>query len=88
MRQTISTPEQLGLILQSARRKRKLTQKDLALFLDQSQASVSRIETTPQTMTLQQLLTLCHRLGLELVVRERATAGPPVAPGADNTEAW
>lgn len=88
MRQTISTPEQLGLILQSARRKRKLTQKDLALVLDQSQASVSRIETTPQTMTLQQLLTLCHRLGLELVVRERAAAGPAGAPGADNTEAW
>lgn len=76
MQQLISTPEQLGLILQAARRQQGLTQKDLALLLGQSQASVSRIEGGPQGMTLQQLLTLCKRLGLELVVRERGTTAP------------
>lgn len=85
MQQIISTPEQLGRILQAARRQQRLTQQDLASLLGQSQASVSRIEGSPQGITLQQLLTLCKRLGLELVVRERGTAdraSPPVSgPG-------
>lgn len=48
MKQTITTPEQLSLILQSARKRRGLTQSDLASSLDLSQASLSRPELNTQ----------------------------------------
>ncbi len=88
MQQIISTPEQLGRILQAARRQQGLTQSELALLLGQSQASVSRIEGSPQGMTLQQLLTLCKRLGLELVVRERGAASSASSPATGPAQGW
>lgn len=88
MQQIISTPEQLGLILQAARKQQGVTQQDLALLLGQSQASVSRIEGNPQGMTVRQLLALCKRLGLELVVRERGTAGHGAVLAAEPRRDW
>lgn len=88
MKQTITTPEQLSLILQSARKRHGLTQSEMAGFLDLSQASLSRLELNTQNMKVTQLLALCKRLGLELVIRERATARPGVEPSASNSADW
>ena len=74
MKQTITTPAQLSLIIQSARKRCGLTQSDMAGVLALSQASLSRLELNTQNMKVTQLLTLCKRLGLKLVIRDRATA--------------
>lgn len=88
MKQTITTPEQLSLILQSARKRRGLTQADMAGLLDLSQASLSRLELNTQNMKVTQLLALCKRLGLELVVRDRAAAGTGSAPVSGDKVDW
>ena len=88
MKQTITTPEQLSLILQSARKRRGLTQSDLAGFLDLSQASLSRLELNTQNMKVTQLLTLCQRLGLELVILDRAPVKLSVEPSSSDTADW
>jgi HTH-type transcriptional regulator / antitoxin HipB len=88
MKQTITTPEQLSLILQSARKQRGLTQSDLAGFLDLSQASLSRLELNTQNMKVTQLLMLCKRLGLELVIQDRATDKPGVEPSTGDKVDW
>lgn len=88
MKQTITTPEQLSLILQSARKRRGLTQSDLAGVLDLSQASLSRLELNTQNMKVTQLLTLCQRLGLELVMLDRAPAKLSVEPSSSDQADW
>jgi HTH-type transcriptional regulator/antitoxin HipB len=88
MKQTITTPEQLSLMLQSARKRRGLTQADAAGFLGLSQASLSRLEINTQTMKVEQLLTLCKRLGLELIVQERAIASSSAALASTNKADW
>ncbi len=88
MKQTITTPEQLSLILQSARKRHGLTQSDMAGFLDLSQASLSRLELNTQNMKVTQLLALCKRLGLELVIRDRATAKLSVEPSSSDKVDW
>lgn len=88
MKQIITTPEQLSLILQSARKRHGLTQSDTAGFLGLSQASLSRLELNTQNMKVTQLLTLCKRLGLELVIRDRATARPSGQPSASDKLDW
>ena len=88
MKQTINTPEQLSLILQSARKRRGLTQSDLAGSLDLSQASLSRLELNTQNMKVTQLLALCKRLGLELILRDRATAQPGGQPSSGDKADW
>ena len=88
MKQTITTPEQLSLILQSARKQHGLTQADMAGALGLSQASLSRLELNTQNMKVTQLLTLCKRLGLELVIRDRPTARLDVAPSASDNAGW
>jgi HTH-type transcriptional regulator / antitoxin HipB len=86
MNQTLNAAEQLSSILQSARKRSGLTQSELAELLDLSQASMSRLELNTQGMKVSQLLTLCKRLGLELVIRDRV-ATHSGASSAQN-ESW
>jgi HTH-type transcriptional regulator / antitoxin HipB len=88
MKQTITTPEQLSLIIQSARKGRGLTQSDMAGALDLSQASLSRLELNTQNMKVTQLLTLCKRLGLELVVQDRTQATRNALPSSGDKADW
>lgn len=88
MKQTITTTEQLSLILQSARKRCGLTQSEMAGFLGLSQASLSRLELNTQNMKVAQLLTLCRRLGLALVIQDQATAKPGVGPSSSDNEDW
>ena len=88
MKQTITTPEQLSLIVQSARKRHGLTQASMAGGLVLSQASQSRLELNTQNMKVAQLLTLCKRLGLELVIRDRTTADPSALTWSSDKVDW
>ena len=67
------TATQLGQMLLSARKAKKLTQADLAVQVGVSQARISQMETQPETITAQQLLLLTSVLDLELSLGPRAT---------------
>lgn len=71
MKQILSSPTQIGLLLQSARKHRGLTQSATAARLGLTQSRLSKIELDPASMTVTQLLGLCALLGLELTLSER-----------------
>ncbi len=77
MKQILSSPTQAGLLLQSARKHRGLTQSAAAARLGLSQSRLSKLELDPASMTLGQLLGLCALLGLELTLAEKKSAASP-----------
>lgn len=74
----IRTLPQLGMLLKSARRDRKLSQTRLAHRVGIGQSRVSELESDPSAMTLKQLMAWCSELGLELSVGERKLITPAV----------
>lgn len=80
MKQLLTTPSQLGQVLQSARRAAKLSQTDLAARLDVSQSRISHMELNPGSISAYQLLALMSVLGLELVVQDKRAAGAEASP--------
>lgn len=68
------TARQLGQLLLSARKEKRLTQADLAARMGLSQARISQIELNPESITAQQLLTATAILGLELTLGLRQAA--------------
>lgn len=74
MKHILHTPEQIGLLLQSARKHRGYTQAVLARRLGTSQSRLSKMEQDPQSLSVGQLLALCTQLGLELSMRDKDSA--------------
>ena len=74
MQQILSISDQLAPLLQAARKSAGLAQTELARRLDLSQSRMSAIELHPASMRLDQLLSICATLHLELVVQ---TKGAP-----------
>ena len=68
----IVTAAQVGLLLQSARKSRGMTQGQLAARVGISQNRLSELERAPGTFSLDQLLALCGQLGLQLTLDSRA----------------
>lgn len=84
--QPIVTPSQLGLLLQSARKSRKLSQAQLAMRLGLSQNRLSELERNAGALSVAQLLALCGQLGLQLSVQGRGEPDPAARatpPGAE-----
>jgi len=81
--QTLRTPAQLGLLLQSARKARGMTQADLAARVRLSQSRISQLEKDPAELSAERLLAWCSTLGLELRVARRGETTPE-----QNTTAW
>ncbi|WP_454765969.1 helix-turn-helix domain-containing protein [Cupriavidus campinensis] len=71
LRVMISTTEQLGQVLQGARKVAGLTQAEAAARLDVSQSRISHMELNPETISAGQLLTLLGAYDLDLVVQDR-----------------
>lgn len=69
--QSLRTSSQLGQLLRSARKAGKVTQSQLALRMGVSQSRVSQLELQPGDMTVDQLLSACAALGLELQLGQR-----------------
>jgi HTH-type transcriptional regulator/antitoxin HipB len=70
----ITTPAQLGEIIRGRRKARKLSQGELAEKLNVSQSRFSSLESNPAGITLERLLSLATILGLEILVRDNASA--------------
>ncbi|WER48409.1 helix-turn-helix transcriptional regulator [Cupriavidus sp. WKF15] len=81
MMQVLSTPSQLGQVLRSARRAKKLTQGQAATRLGLSQSRLSALELEPEAISAEQLLALVSLYGLELLIQSK---GP--APTSEETE--
>lgn len=73
--QVIQAPSQLGVLLRGARRKRGMSQQELALKAGgTSQNRLSELELQPGRFTVERLLLILAALDLELVVRPRGTS--------------
>ena len=73
--QVIQAPSQLGVLLRGARRKRGMSQQELALKAGgTSQNRLSELELQPGRFTVERLLLILAALDLELVVRSRETS--------------
>lgn len=84
--QPVITPAQLGLLLQSVRKSRGLSQAQLARRLDMSQNRLSELERNAGTLSVDQLLAIFGQLGLQLSVQLRSASDPAAvaeAPPAD-----
>jgi len=74
--QLLITTPQLGQLLLSARKRRKLTQTAVAQRLGLSQNRISHLEQHPDEISVKQLLSWCSVIGLELRLGERTESGP------------
>ncbi|MCR2747297.1 helix-turn-helix domain-containing protein [Limnobacter parvus] len=71
--QVLVTSSQLGHILQTSRKAKRMSQSALASKLVLSQSRVSHLELHPEELSLNQLMNWCAVLGLELLVGVRGT---------------
>lgn len=76
MQPPLLTTTQLGQLILSARKAKKLSQLELAARMGLSQGRISQFELRPETITAQQLLLLTSVLGLEISVGPRAASTP------------
>jgi HTH-type transcriptional regulator/antitoxin HipB len=67
----LATPLQTAQILVSRRKAKALSQATLAASLGISQNRFSELETHPDKLTLDRLISLAGLLGLELVLQEK-----------------
>lgn len=74
MKQILSITDQVGPLLQAARKSAQLSQTALASRLGISQSRVSAMELDPASISLEQLLAMCSALNLELVVQTKVSA--------------
>lgn len=82
MKQILSLSSQLTPLLQAARKSAGLSQTDLATRLSLSQSRMSAMELDPSSIRLDQLLTLCSMLHMELMIQAK---GEPKQNSADST---
>jgi HTH-type transcriptional regulator/antitoxin HipB len=73
MKQIFALSSQLTPLLQAARKSAGLSQTELAMRLSLSQSRISAMELDPSSIRLDQLLTLCSVLHLELIVQTKGT---------------
>lgn len=75
MKQILSISQQLGPLLQSARKTAGLSQAELAQRLGMSQSRISAMELDPGTINVDQLLALLAALNHEIFVRPKKRGG-------------
>lgn len=68
------TSSQLGQILQTSRKAKKMSQSILAVKLGLSQSRVSHLEQHAEELSVEQLMNWCTVLGLELAVGLRGSS--------------
>ncbi len=77
----IGTSGQLGPALRRLRKAKGLSQTELGRQVGLSQERISVIESHPERVTLDQLLTILMKLDAELHVRARIAEGNPPSTG-------
>lgn len=73
MKELARDAKQLGNLIRGERKRKLMSQKDLALRAGLRQASVSAIETGSPNTKLQTLLMVLSSLGLEFQISSRST---------------
>ena len=88
MEQILSNSQQVGLLLQSARKHQGYSQAYVAARAGISQSRLSKLETNAAGMSLDMLLSMSAQLGLELTLKEKSpganlsvVSADSVAPG-------
>ncbi len=69
--QPLFTATQLSQLLVASRKRRKLTQAEIAQRVGLSQNRISYLERNPEDLSFRQLLSWCAAIGLELRLGER-----------------
>lgn len=69
--QALMTASQLGQLLLSARKARKISQTSLASRLNLGQSRVSHLEQHANELSVEQLMAWCSALGLEIAIGPR-----------------
>jgi len=69
----IRTPEQLRVALRQLRRALGFNQSEFGSRVGLSQERISAIESHPEKITTDQLLTILMAMGMELVIKPRTT---------------
>ena len=96
MKTSITTSGQLGPLLKQLRLEKGLSQAALGAKIGLSQERVSRIESRPESITVDQLLTVLMALDAALAVeprifpegRARSPASAATDPSNDDGESW
>lgn len=76
MESLLQAPSQVGQLLRAGRRSQKLSQHELASRVGISQPNLSKMEQGHASVTIEQFLTLCANLNLEVVVRTKDSLNP------------
>lgn len=79
----LTTTLQLGRLLNSARKAKGLSQRDLAAKVGVGQSRVSHLEQHAEEMSVAQLMAWCAALGLEVSLGQRDTTAAP-----SSTSVW
>jgi len=79
----VLTPAQLASHLRALRKARNLTQAELATRLGLTQSRIGKIERHPETVSLEQLITLLSVLGARLVITVPERKTGPASPGQE-----
>jgi len=72
----VRTPEQLRVALRQIRHARGLNQSQFGSRVGLSQERISAIESHPEKITTDQLLTILMAMGMEVVIKPRTPANP------------
>ena len=89
MPHTLVTPTQMGQILKTSRKAKRLSQTELASRVGLSQSRISAFEQQPENIGLGQLLSVLNVLGLELTIQARQTTEPQALLARDtDTPEW
>lgn len=79
---TVRTAAQLKMLLRALRKTQALSQLEFGKRVGLSQERISKIETHPERVTVDQLLTLLMALDAEMVIQPRTpSADEAAAPG-------
>ena len=96
MKTRITTSGQLGPLLKQLRIEKGLSQAALGDKIGLSQERISRIESRPESVTVDKLLTMLMALDAAFTVEPRispvgravSSASAAAGPGADEKESW
>ncbi|MBP7780147.1 MAG: helix-turn-helix transcriptional regulator [Burkholderiaceae bacterium] len=88
MKQILSIADQVGPLIQAARKSAGLSQTDLANRLGIKQSRVSAMELDPGSISLEQLMTICSALNLELQVQTKMRARSDSAGNSSIKAEW
>lgn len=78
----VHSPEQLGVLLKTTRKARRLTQGELATRMGLSANRFSELESDLGALTVQRLFELTQALGLEIFIANADGSADSPAPDA------